>query len=214
MDYWQHRLDKEGLTSSPLLDWRGEIEVPEEQKMTHMERKKRWRRRPMMILGFPALIVFTLCSFHLFHQRSILVRPKDSTSYPITYAGSHQQVSLNSTLGFQKVFVINMAEQRPDKAAEMAILGNQYNIEFEFVSGVRGKDIDLGDAGSNTRLLNEIGCHMAHTNVWTKMVKENLTSALILEDDVDFDENLRLQLGLLQGEGAQDVPFLHGSRYL
>jgi GR25 family glycosyltransferase involved in LPS biosynthesis len=90
-----------------------------------------------------------------------------------------------------------MAE-RVDKKAEISIIGRYFNLDIEFIPGVKGTDVAI--VKEEGRLQNELGCHRAHTNIWLKMVQEDISSALIFEDDNDFDVDIRHQLGLVQGE--------------
>lgn len=52
--------------------------------------------------------------------------------------------------------------------------------------------------------VNTIGCWRAHLNVLQKMVRENVATALVFEDDADWDVSLKHQL----------VQFARGSRYI
>lgn len=160
----------------------------------------------MIFLSFAA--AFT--AFTIFRPKDapFKVKAQDIAQGPFNFTGPHRSVLLNSTLGFQKIFVIN-TEARTDKRAEMTILSKLYNIDLTFVPGVKGIDVvklDEKESLAYPRLQNEIGCARAHTNVWQKMIEEDIASALIFEDDVDFDVNIRKQLDKFQGdESSNDV---------
>jgi len=49
----------------------------------------------------------------------------------------------------------------------------------------------------------EIGCFMSHYNVWKKMVKEHVNTALILEDDVRFEPYFVWQIQRVFEEAAR-----------
>ncbi|KIW14990.1 hypothetical protein PV08_07777 [Exophiala spinifera] len=110
----------------------------------------------------------------------------------------------NRTLGFQKVFVMNLPE-RSDKADTMLLQAELTNFTLEFVDGVLGATVSPKalpltfehDAGT-------IGCWRAHMNIWRKMVEENIETALVLEDDADWDVSIQ----------AQFVELARGSRFL
>src|ERR1700712_3532369 len=51
---------------------------------------------------------------------------------------------------------------------------------------------------------NVIGCWRAHMNVYQKIVHEKVSSAMIFEDDADWDVALKMQL----------VQFARGSRFI
>lgn len=173
--------------------------MPSLQRLFHQ-----WPRKTTIACFVIAITIFaTLFTLSTWCNDRIIVEPNQFTSFPINYSGSHQRLALNETLGFSKMFVINL-DSRPDKRAEMAVLGAQYNLQFDFIPGIKGEDIsnlNIDEADqSNPRIRNEIGAHRAHTKLWTRIIQDNLTSALIFEDDVDFDVDIRHQLGLLQGE--------------
>lgn len=35
--------------------------------------------------------------------------------------------------------------------------------------------------------MGEVGCFLSHYNIWKKMIEQNITDALILEDDIRFE---------------------------
>ncbi|KAJ5725208.1 uncharacterized protein N7483_006565 [Penicillium malachiteum] len=45
--------------------------------------------------------------------------------------------------------------------------------------------------GSHYLRNEQLGCWRAHANIWRKIISENIETALILEDDVDWDINIR-----------------------
>ncbi|PMD33181.1 glycosyltransferase family 25 protein [Hyaloscypha variabilis F] len=80
---------------------------------------------------------------------------------------------LNETLGFQKLLVINMPE-RTDRRDAVTLAAGVSNMKIEFVMGVRGESVP------------EVALPPG--------VYQNLSTALIFEDDVDWDVRLRPQL--------------------
>lgn len=87
--------------------------------------------------------------------------------------------------------------QRRDKRAEATLLAHHYGYPFEFVDGV---DVSLERPELDPEERGKLGCAEGHARVWQLMVKNNVQTALIMEDDADFSRALRAQLGLLQGE--------------
>ena len=76
-------------------------------------------------------------------------------------------------------------------------------ITFEFLDGVDGNDLDAGilqkiqDEATEYKakynrpiLAGEIGAAYSHLNAYKKIVDERIDLALILEDDIDFDDRL------------------------
>src|SRR4051794_18106389 len=47
----------------------------------------------------------------------------------------------------------------------------------------------LPESSSSLRAA-QLGCWRAHANIWSRMLSENITSALIMEDDADWDVNI------------------------
>ncbi|KAI0014950.1 hypothetical protein F4780DRAFT_766207 [Xylariomycetidae sp. FL0641] len=103
----------------------------------------------------------------------------------------------NSTLGFQKIFVVNLP-RRTDRRDAIVLAASLSNIEFEFIDGVDGATIPdqaIPKSEPYTRMLDaSIGSWRAHMNAIQEVVRQDLTSALILEDDLDWDVNIREQL--------------------
>lgn len=108
---------------------------------------------------------------------------------------SHRQ-PLNSTLGFGKIYVLNMPS-RKDKKAEMTVLAAQYNLTLEFIKGINGRVEYPQMAAEQAGIL---ACASAHAQAWQTFVESGSQTALIFEDDVDFDIRIREQLSLMQGE--------------
>ncbi|OAP54908.1 hypothetical protein AYL99_10608 [Fonsecaea erecta] len=100
----------------------------------------------------------------------------------------------NSTLGFAKVFVISMPE-RSDKRDAFSLQARLSNITFEVRDGVAGADVSAKalphsfaqDAGAT-------GCWRAHLNVMQEMVRDNIQSAMVFEDDADWDLAIKYQM--------------------
>jgi GR25 family glycosyltransferase involved in LPS biosynthesis len=110
----------------------------------------------------------------------------------------------NDSLGFQEVWVLSMKE-RTDKhdafAVQAALTGLKYNI----AEGVDGTTIP-SKALPYTMAIDKasLGCWRAHLNILQDMVDRRVASALIFEDDADWDVALKVQL----------VQFARGSRFL
>ncbi|KAI9739043.1 MAG: hypothetical protein M1834_007255 [Cirrosporium novae-zelandiae] len=103
----------------------------------------------------------------------------------------------NSTLGFQKIFVISLPE-RTDHRDAIILAAAASGIEIEFVDGVMGasvlEKVIPPPASPQRTALGNIGSWRAHMNAIAEIIKQNLTTALILEDDADWDIRLRTQL--------------------
>ncbi|KAI3400357.1 hypothetical protein diail_3374 [Diaporthe ilicicola] len=103
----------------------------------------------------------------------------------------------NTTLGFQEVFVINLPE-RTDKRDALSLISALTDIKLTWTSAIRGsnvpdKALPLGVDRKGWRD-GGIGSWRSQMNVIRTMVEENIASALILEDDADWDVRLKDQL--------------------
>ncbi|KAK3186261.1 hypothetical protein K4F52_005025 [Lecanicillium sp. MT-2017a] len=80
----------------------------------------------------------------------------------------------------------------------MTLQASLSNIEIEFIDGVLGEDVSdkaIPTDGEHERLGDaSIGSWRAHLNAVREIVSRNLSSALIFEDDVDWDIRIRDQL--------------------
>ncbi|CAL5874770.1 uncharacterized protein PFLUO_LOCUS9072 [Penicillium psychrofluorescens] len=103
----------------------------------------------------------------------------------------------NATLGFERVFAIGF-EDRMDKRDAMTIGASLSGMKLEWIEGVRWKDINekAYPAGWDKRRNNpaELGAWRAHLNVLQKIVADGISTALIFEDDIDWDVTIRAQL--------------------
>jgi glycosyl transferase family 25 len=103
-----------------------------------------------------------------------------------------------------KVFVINLEKDVERKTSLQEQL--QYlNLEAEFIKAVYGKELtqtqlenSCPDFDSSALTLGEVGCSMSHINVYKKMIDENISIALVLEDDVTFNDDLLSVLSHLE----------------
>jgi len=97
------------------------------------------------------------------------------------------------TLGFDKIYVINL-KKRHDRRQRMLL--NFPELELTFIEAVDANDIDqrqLIEEGSlNTRFQDPAGmvtigvfaCALSHKKAWDQALRDGVTDALILEDDV------------------------------
>ncbi|KAL1985644.1 hypothetical protein VTN96DRAFT_7511 [Rasamsonia emersonii] len=103
----------------------------------------------------------------------------------------------NETLGFEKTFAIGLKE-RTDRHDYLALAASISGIRVEWLDGARGETI-LEKAlpeGFNTTILKPAaaGCWRAHMNALVKIVENRISTALIMEDDADWDVSIRSQL--------------------
>ncbi|KAF2659976.1 glycosyltransferase family 25 protein [Lophiostoma macrostomum CBS 122681] len=102
----------------------------------------------------------------------------------------------NDTLGFEKIFVIN-GPWRTDRKDALALAASYTGITLDFIPGVEGDSIgETAYPPGNHRTISKgnRGSWRAHMNAIREVIERNLTTALILEDDADWDFRLRSQL--------------------
>lgn len=130
-----------------------------------------------------------------------VVPPPPQKLYGKEYMGRSQPEEINrvtnDTLGFSKIFVVGLPE-RTDKRDALALTAALTGFHVEFVDGVRGETIPdkAVPFGIDRHGLMEtnLGSWRGHMNAIRRIVEEDLESALIMEDDVDWDVRLRSQL--------------------
>ncbi|KAL2129002.1 hypothetical protein VTI74DRAFT_8371 [Chaetomium olivicolor] len=155
-------------------------------------------RRILYAVG--AAFIFGLVFFQIHGS------PSSSSSPPLQQQqppwGSHSGGGLiediqNSTLGFEKIFVVGLPS-RTDRRDGMVLQAALSNMAIEFIDGVSGKEVPdkaIPMAKGRERLKDaSIGSWRAHMNAIREVVHRNLSTALILEDDTDWDIRIRSQL--------------------
>ena len=95
---------------------------------------------------------------------------------------------------FEKVLAIGLPD-RTDRRDGLMLAFDASDVHFDFVDGVRGEDLANKSLppGHDTPGLkfSDIGSWRAHVNALARIVHRNYSSALIVEDDVDWDVRLK-----------------------
>jgi glycosyl transferase family 25 len=129
------------------------------------------------------------------------------------------------------IYYINL-DRRPDRKQNIQNLLKYFDLEkiTERISGVDGSKLDLdnipkdiitpagiADAKDKNKMVyvlltpGGIGCAMSHRNAYKKIIDNNLSSALILEDDIRIDRDFHKKLHYLMNKAEEfnyDVMFL------
>jgi len=123
--------------------------------------------------------------------------PVENTLENIPMMGlSDTPVLANATLDFGKIYVLNL-ETREDRHDEMAFIAAASGLQLEYVAGVNSKTLEeqsLPDVYGTPQVILEpahLACYRGHANIWRKIVEDGVETALIMEDDVDWDLNVR-----------------------
>ena len=100
-----------------------------------------------------------------------------------------------------KAFVINLKKDK-DRKAFMEKQLNDLQVEYQFIEGYAGKEkgneeiYKIYDSKESIKIngqdLNrsEIGCAYSHMLAYEQMKDQNISLAMILEDDVKMDNRL------------------------
>jgi hypothetical protein len=101
----------------------------------------------------------------------------------------------NSTLNFQQIFAINLPS-RLDRKDTLTLMASYSNLSITIVPGVRtlAENALPPPRTPGSVRAEEYAVWRAHANVWRRIIEDGLTTALILEDDNDWDVNLKEQI--------------------
>ncbi|KAF2866924.1 hypothetical protein BDV95DRAFT_611216 [Massariosphaeria phaeospora] len=102
----------------------------------------------------------------------------------------------NATLGFQSLLILSLPT-RPDRLSSLTLAASTSNLHTTLIAGINGSSIhESAFPPGNHRALpvGNRGSWRAHLDAVRRVVERNLTTALILEDDADWDVRVRSQL--------------------
>lgn len=104
-----------------------------------------------------------------------------------------------------RVFLINL-EKNKERLAYMQAQLERLGVAFERIPAVYGKELSRKElcrkfsafrsyCATGVRLtLGEVGCALSHIKIYRRMIEENLSYALIFEDDIIIDSSLNVKL--------------------
>ena len=102
---------------------------------------------------------------------------------------------------FPKIFVITLPEAK-DRQQTITHMFQEHGLEFKFFNAYDGRKLSLEEYpqyNATGRLLTygkhmtngEIGCLLSHCGIYQKMIDEDISSALIFEDDVILEKDFK-----------------------
>ncbi|PSN74957.1 hypothetical protein BS50DRAFT_28029 [Corynespora cassiicola Philippines] len=107
----------------------------------------------------------------------------------------------NETLDFQEIIYLSMP-YRTDRQDALSLIAAVAGLKLTMMPGVSADEIHpkaqpphIGNNDMNGTAA--LGIWRAHANVWRHIIDNNIQSALIIEDDVDFDVNIKQIMGTL-----------------
>ncbi|KIH86906.1 hypothetical protein SPBR_08388 [Sporothrix brasiliensis 5110] len=163
-----------------------------------------FRRRPRLaVLVLIGLVVYVV------HRNRVAFEdlPKQWTADPVgwTHHGRgrgrerHKLLAdvANTTLGFQEIFVVNLPS-RTDRSDAIALAASLTNLKLTFSPGIDSQTVQdrvlPADSAGQPIPAGNKGSWRAHMNVLRRIIEQNLTTALVMEDDIDWDVRLKEQM--------------------
>lgn len=120
---------------------------------------------------------------------------------PHIFSGNYSTNPVNSTLGFGKILVVHLP-YRMDKKDQLLIMSRSQDIDLTFSDGRTPDDVkDSGLPWQNQEMANDrsvVSLFRGHMDAIQHILDENLSSALILEDDSDWDVDVKYAIQRLQ----------------
>lgn len=103
----------------------------------------------------------------------------------------------NETLGFEKIFAIGMPD-RTDRKDTVVVAASYTGLRVDWIPGVAWESITPKARPTKWKIEKgyepALGCWRAHLNVMQRIVSERISSALVFEDDVDWDILVKSQM--------------------
>ncbi|KAK9234023.1 hypothetical protein V1525DRAFT_439805 [Lipomyces kononenkoae] len=101
----------------------------------------------------------------------------------------------NESLGFGEILYVSMPD-RTDRQDAMNLAASMSGFKLRLIDGIDGTIVSAKAIPENDDMKwgalkpSEIGCWRAHANAWRYILDSNMESALIVEDDIDWDKNI------------------------
>ncbi|TQS33688.1 hypothetical protein Golomagni_05956 [Golovinomyces magnicellulatus] len=144
-----------------------------------------------LVFVFSSLFLVSLICFLRFNSSTA------SAHLSRQFLLSKRNAITNHTLGFEKILVVGLPS-RTDRRDGIVLQASLSDLHVEFVDGVISQEISEKAIPQTTKAKPlkgaVLGSWRAHINAVREIVERNLTSALIMEDDIDWDINLKHQL--------------------
>lgn len=164
-----------------------------------------WRSRRYLLLSTIVITSLLTLYFTRNHAQAVfssslnqLHRASDLT----TDLSSDFPSIRNSTLGFQEVYILNLAE-RSDKLDTFLLTSSLTDFTFSVIPGVDGATVPNKSLSSLNGLPSKqasrdrsVGSWRAHLNFAQTIVRNRVSTALLFEDDADWDISFKSQLEL------------------
>ncbi|KXJ90051.1 hypothetical protein Micbo1qcDRAFT_73562 [Microdochium bolleyi] len=142
-------------------------------------------------------LVFSAC-FCILMLRYLLSASPDIHPSALRHAANSLLGDIsNSTWGFEDILVVSLPS-RTDRRDGMRLQAVLSETRIKFVDAIRGDAVPDNAIPTTTKHIRlsdgSIGSWRAHINAIHEVVARNLSSALIMEDDIDWDVRIHKQL--------------------
>ncbi|RHZ82882.1 hypothetical protein Glove_103g141 [Diversispora epigaea] len=153
--------------------------------------KNLFRNRQILIFLYSIILLTALTTILCFF---IWITPSN-----FSYIYNHPFDSYNSTLGFNHIYCINLPF-RSDRQEKITKIAKFHNLDIDFIDAINFEDEKtlknyLSDPIVSPR---HKACYASHYRTYELVVSNNYQSALILEDDIDFEVDIKDFLNIVQ----------------
>jgi hypothetical protein len=142
-----------------------------------------------MVLGlFIGRTIFAPVHYQLPHL------PYTKKDVPVVMADTRR---VNETLNTAAIITLN-APSRPDRRDIMALMASFTNLKLTFMDAWTRKPVDKAMPNEHNPNLKDVeyACWRSHADAWREVVEKGWTTAMILEDDVDWDGGIHESMAL------------------
>lgn len=103
------------------------------------------------------------------------------------------------------IIVLN-TPSRPDRRDYVALMGAMTNLKLTFMDAWTKKPIEKALPNEHNPGLKDVeyACWRSHADAWRKVVEEGWDTAMVLEDDADWDGGIQESMALAW-EGLQNI---------
>ncbi|PWN31386.1 uncharacterized protein FA14DRAFT_95111 [Meira miltonrushii] len=125
----------------------------------------------------------------------------ERVSLPNDFSGPYTSNTVNSTLGFGKIFVIHLP-YRSDKKDQLLMMSRLQGIDMTFINARTPSELKQSGLPWQSKEFQEtrrtgVASWRSHSDAIQAILENDLSSALILEDDGDWDMDVKYQMAQL-----------------
>jgi len=164
---------------------------PAKQEATRSPHRRTRSHRISRILHYTAFLILSACISGIAAVSFVRAFPGGAKPH----ADNSLEAITNSTLGFDKIYSISLPRHWHKHDGQL-LAARYTGLDITPIEGVMYDDIPRTEYPLywHDPFPGSIGCWRAHLNVLADIVDSGAGSALILEDDADWDVSLKPQL--------------------